>query len=310
MWDIALPPLAKTRNLTYAICSRSKLNAANGDFKAAFYDLLVGYRFGTHLTGTKPLVEQLVGIGIRELTLQTGFQILDKTNPTPSLSKDFQQQLQTLSLQKKFVIDFTAEKLLVYDSIQRMFTDDGKGGGHVYSASPLIPDKGRRDWEKMDRRETAKLTEKVFEYLNYAAPKTPWQLHNESKDPVKVAEEMTKENPFLNTLAPAHARTLRISFRIKVHTDALITTIAILRYKADKGQLPENLGQLVAAGYLKELPMDPFSDGPLVYKRTGDDFTLYSFGADFDDDNAAPSKWGEGEKGGDQVFWPVSGKQK
>jgi hypothetical protein len=47
----------------------------------------------------------------------------------------------------------------------------------------------------------------------------------------------------------------------------------------------------------------------LAYKQIGDDFILYSFGADFDDDGGTPSKWGEGEKGGDQVFWPVSRKQ-
>jgi len=34
---------------------------------------------------------------------------------------------------------------------------------------------------------------------------------------------------------------------------------------------------------------------------------LYSLGADFDDDGGKPSKWGEGEKGGDQVFWPLEG---
>jgi hypothetical protein len=43
----------------------------------------------------------------------------------------------------------------------------------------------------------------------------------------------------------------------------------------------------------------------LIYRCIGDDFTLYSLGADFKDDGGTPSKWGEGEQGGDQVFWPV-----
>jgi len=42
-----------------------------------------------------------------------------------------------------------------------------------------------------------------------------------------------------------------------------------------------------------------------IFRRSDDDFILYSFGADFDDDGGTPSKWGYGEKGGDQVFWPV-----
>ena len=42
-----------------------------------------------------------------------------------------------------------------------------------------------------------------------------------------------------------------------------------------------------------------------MYKRTDESFVLYSFGSDFDDDGGKPSKWGHGDEGGDQVFWPV-----
>ena len=309
MWDIAMPSFKKTKSLTSALCSQTKFNAAEGNFEAAFSNLLVCYRFGMHLTGPKVSIEQLAGIGISANAVLNGFEILDKTKPDSDLLKNFQLQLELLSDRQSCVIDLTAEKFLVYDSIQRMFTDDGKGGGHVYNASPLIPKEDRPDWEKMDRRETDKLAREVFEYLDFAAHQTPNWLHKEGKDPEKVAEEMTKENPFLYTLAPAIAKTLRTFARIKVHTDALITTIALLRYKSEKNRLPESLDQLVENGYLKGLPVDPFSDNPLVYKQIGDDFILYSFGADFDDDGGTPSKWGEGEQGGDQVFWPVSRKQ-
>jgi len=65
------------------------------------------------------------------------------------------------------------------------------------------------------------------------------------------------------------------------------------------------LQDVVSGGYLKELPMDPFSGRPLVYRVTKENFILYSFGCDFDDDGGKVSKWGRGEEGGDQVFWPV-----
>ena len=87
--------------------------------------------------------------------------------------------------------------------------------------------------------------------------------------------------------------------------DALIGTLAILRYEAEKGQLPSGLQTLLDEGYLEALPQDSFSDGPLIYKQIADGFLLYSCGLDFDDDSGTPSKWGEGKQGGDQVFWPV-----
>ncbi len=53
--------------------------------------------------------------------------------------------------------------------------------------------------------------------------------------------------------------------------------------------------------YLTAVPDDPFSDGKLVCKRIGQDFTLYGFGEDYDDDGATKGSY----KDGDQVFWPV-----
>jgi len=329
MVEIVMPSLAEARKLTYAIYSRAKIKAADGNFKEAFSDLLTGYRFGTHFTGPKTLIEQLVGIAIRGLALQAGFQILDKEKPNPDLLKDFQLQLENLSSSKSYIIDFTAEKLFVYDHIQRIFTDDGQGNGHIPKSSSeqmeklsedekqllsellsQLTEQQKNDWEKMDRRQTTNLTDKVFEYFSSEAYKNPAHFHNQGKDLKQIAEEMTKTNPMLNILTPAIGRVVEISFRGKVETDALITTLAILRYKAEKGQFPENLQQLIESGYLKELPIDSFSDKSLVYKTTGNDFILYSFAADFDDDGGTPSKWGEGEEGGDQVFWPVSGEQK
>lgn len=93
--------------------------------------------------------------------------------------------------------------------------------------------------------------------------------------------------------------------RKNTSAEALLATLAILRHKADTGSCPARLQDLLALGYLKDLPIDPYSGQPLVYKTTGEDFTLYSIGANFTDNGGVPSEWGEGEEGGDQVFWPV-----
>jgi hypothetical protein len=116
---------------------------------------------------------------------------------------------------------------------------------------------------------------------------------------------MTKNNPFLHTFLPAADRIIETSFQTKAQTDALLTTLALLRYKADKGRFPHELGELISTGYLKNLPMDPYGKNEMVYKITGNDFLLYSLGADFRDEGGVPSNWGTGKEGGDQVFWPL-----
>ena len=322
MWDISLPDLKQSRALAYAICLRAKNDATKGRFKEAFSDLLTGYKFGKHLSGTKTLIQQLVGIGIECLIAEAGMQIIDnaKGKLSPEVLKHFQENLQTLSSEKSF-IDFTGEKFNFHEGIQMTFTDDGKGDGYIPQISieqmadppPYlralsiegISDDQKKSWAKLSRRETAEHADNVCEYLNSVRHKTPVQLHNEGINLQKAIAEMTRDNPFLHMLTSAAGRIIEKSFRAQVETDALLATLSVFRYRTDKGQFPQELGELVSAGYLKNLPMDPYSNAPMVYKRTGNDFTLYSLGADFDDDGGMSSKWGEGEQGGDQVFWPI-----
>jgi len=91
-----------------------------------------------------------------------------------------------------------------------------------------------------------------------------------------------------------------------------LTIIAILRYKQDIGRYPEDLNELIAKGYLKQLPVDPYSDKSLTYKKTDTDFVLYGFGLNFKDDGGkifytdkGRPIWRSTEEGGDMVFWPV-----
>jgi len=74
------------------------------------------------------------------------------------------------------------------------------------------------------------------------------------------------------------------------------------------------LQELVKRGYLTELPMDPYSDKPLVYKKTDDGFLLYSVGVNFKDDSGQIARDDEGKireyaDEGDWVFWPVPKSQ-
>jgi len=60
--------------------------------------------------------------------------------------------------------------------------------------------------------------------------------------------------------------------------------------------------------------MDPYSNGPLVYKKTDSGFLLYSFGMNLMDDGGelglssrgTPRMWMDN---GDWVFWPVPESQ-
>jgi hypothetical protein len=92
--------------------------------------------------------------------------------------------------------------------------------------------------------------------------------------------------------------------------EATLTILALLRWQSDRREYPATLDDLVGAGYLKLLPQDPFSDKPLVYRRTDGDFVLYSLGPNFVDDGGESGKDRKGRPRmwsdeGDVVFWPL-----
>jgi hypothetical protein len=124
---------------------------------------------------------------------------------------------------------------------------------------------------------------------------------------------MPKYKYFLVQLVmPASTRVAEIMYRGKMQHESTLAGLALKRWRLEKDAYPQTLNELIASGFLKELPMDPYSDKPLVYKKMGDDFILYSIGPNFKDDegqvameHGRPAKWGTAEAG-DIVLWPLS----
>jgi membrane protease YdiL (CAAX protease family) len=312
----AMPDIAWVRDAVFALCARSQLYAADGELEHAFSDLTTCFRFGAHFTGRQVLVAQLVGISTRTLAVKGAFRVLANTQVEPVTLADFQTRFEQLRADGMYSLDFTAERLVFHDSIQRMFTDDGTGDGYIPEIALRIPgslkalvrgfsERQTRDLLKLNRRRTTILTDELFDRLAEATKMTAWQFQNDANHVRTDIERIIKRNAYIAYLAPNCVKVLGIASRMQTDLEALIATVSILRYEAERGQLPSSLETLVDEGYLKALPQDNYSDGPLVYKRTDDAFVLYSLGADFDDDGGTPSRWGEGKKGGDQIFWPV-----
>jgi hypothetical protein len=61
------------------------------------------------------------------------------------------------------------------------------------------------------------------------------------------------------------------------------TGLACKIYKNQNGRYPADLGALVP-GILPEVPIDPFTGKPLVYRLEGDGFIVYSLGSNGKDD--------------------------
>jgi hypothetical protein len=348
-------PSAEYRRIARLIVLRAKIRAYHGQVKDAFDDILMCYRFGMHQRVPTSLIEQLVGMNIERMAVDTARVVLDKVNVERETLTDFQQSFEKLLEKNIFTLQFDGERLGLYDEIQRSFTD-GLGDGHIipkhikelypmvqviglsantetvssaesqkpswfskfmsnvrhgiYEAGGFIKKSAYILFLHPDKQQTYQAAEELYDLFESLTVKTPGQIGIEKIDTEKETMEIIKGNILLEMLVPAVVRVNELSHRNKTDSQALLTILAILRYKNGKGFYPGNLQELITTGYLKELPNDPYRDRPLIYRRTDDSFVLYSVGPNFTDEGGEPGKDSKGRvrnwrDNGDTVFWPV-----
>lgn len=310
--------LGAFRHLVLALAARARIAAAVGRHDDAFTDILTCFRLQGHLARCPDVTSRLVADALRSVAGRAACQILSQEEVGPELLARFQEELAAVRDQGGIVMDFAGARLFVLHHVQRVFADDGhvppetvneilapyEQHASMATTSSLVEVLDREAWGRLRRRRTAEQAQDYFERLDKAAEMSPWQLERDADGVRSGIERIQRENPLIAVLAPSLQVVTRAA-RGRVECDALMTVLAVFRCRVATGQLPVTLEELVAQGYLDVMPGDPYSDGPLIYKRTEGRFTLYSLGADSDDDGGTPSGWGEGPDGGDQVFWPV-----
>ncbi len=307
--------LPKYRRLARAMGWQIIYDTYRGRVSDALNNCLVLQTFGRHLQRKGLLIEQMVGIAIEAVAHQRTFMLLEKQDIQVDMLRDFHTKLENNLSNTGPIMDWHAEKVFWYDLVQRGFTDDGNGNGRVLKNGLPLAIKDARSslagfffWSYPDRREVVATIDRYFEESSDLLEKTPYELHLKGES--HLWDELGKECFMLQMLGPAHGSLSELSWRLKTARSGLLTVVAVLLYQKEKGGCPIDLNKLVSNGYLKNLPMDPYSDRPLIYRKTDEGFTLYSVGPNFEDDGG---QFAKGKKGklrlwadeGDAVFWPV-----
>jgi len=320
-----MPSVMKTlpgyKNLARAMRWQIQYEAYNGDIDTALSDSVALMKFGGHLQGHGLLIEQLVGVAIEGLANYETFTLLDRVAVPADVLKRAQEELDKQFGRQEPVFSMESEKVFWYDQIQRTFTDDGQGGGRLLVRG--LPYVFTNDWKDNlwrfvsfsypDRKDAVTKIDKYFMKADELFALSPRDLQNEGIDANEWAEAL-QLSFMLKMQGPAHYRVGQIAWRMKTGREALLTVLAVERYEKEKGRYPASLDELVSADYLKKLPMDPYSDGPLVYRNTESGFLLYSFGTNLTDDGGELGLSSRGTPrmymdNGDWVFWPMPESQ-
>jgi hypothetical protein len=315
------PSLSGLRGVVLATLSRAQVSAFDHSLSQSVADITTCFRVSQHLAGPKPLIEQIMGVAIQQQTSKTVMRILTHGKMTGPDLWQLQSALELVSVEYGPVISFSGERLICHALIQKTFTDELNGGGHVPRAfircimNPPSPIRrlcglSRRDdaskWKKLGRRQTERLTDELFTCLSSIEICTPVEVRQRGADVQTALQRIAGDNAFLCEFIPGYAKAYHSAYRSRSLMNSLILIAAILRYQVECGDPPDDLSQIVQGGYVDVLPEDPYSGSSFIYRRTSQDFVLYGVGADFDDDGGVKEDGRSRESDADEVFWPPS----
>jgi len=309
--SVLMPTLAPMRFLSKLVVAEGRKLEAEGDYAGAFDRYLSAMRAGEHAAKGATLIEGLVGLAVWALA-DHALDDLVLRHPIPVKELERWQTLldpraarlpspqRGLEGERSFgpaIVDeicshplqlFTTGRLFREDAIWdggiRPGEDDGWGRLEARIGRLFFPDRAIK-------RHMNGYYDRVFERA--AGGSLAWTAVPD-EDERYIKEQIPQWDVLSRSMLPSLYRVTVLGLRGKADL-ALTRTLIALRIHALRhdAMFPAALEELGEA-FVTKHAMDPFYDGPLGYRRTGDGFVLYSVGPEgVDDGGAIDGRWDE-----------------
>ncbi len=309
LWAL-LPTLGDARNAAKLLAFDAHRSAHAGDAERTIENIRDIIRIANQCEREPFLISDLVAIAIAQLAAGTTIEILDRN---PSLFDDahllaFSELFLSDALQAA-TIDFSHERMVQQDFLQRIYTDDGRGSGRI------TPDSFKAIEELAD--DTTQIVPAALFPILAVLIADRAELSAAFDEGIRLAELMVQSpadhypswaererklrHPapidtfrftLLMILEPALAKTAQTQVQARTRLQATAARLALEHYKLTEGRYPDTLAELIPT-YLPELPQDPFDPGhPLHYLLHDGVPYIYSVGSNGVDDGATPTPEG------------------
>ncbi len=266
-----------------ALLVRASEKIKQQDCRGAWEDGRAVLRLGCLAAQYGKLLSDIYGDGLRNMACGIAFDIAKSGNLRAAEALRMAADFSNLPAIPAAMDLLNTERCMILD-LSRVITTDARA-----SIDPNIVSSEFNRWFDLWEGALAK--------RGYAAQAAEMEtVGDQLKEEVEAAgglfrrilpfmEGSSRRRRFLSTTI---ARTLTASMREKVtgailrsRTDVAarcgltVISLALAAWKADHGIFPESLKDL-SPGCLGEVPLDPFTDRPFIYRRAGPGYVLYS----------------------------------
>ena len=300
--NISLPLLGKFRGLARMLVYDARQAAFEGDQSRFVSDVETMLKLARHCKETPFFISELVAMSIARMSLRVTGEVLALS---PEVFNDEHlTQLANLYLDSGdlFHVRLEIERVLLLDSLQRLYTDDGNGDGSLivrslpllelvtsvtdgpfvtvrpilaFLSGPII------NWTVASRKEALAEYDRRLDY--YTEQSTLPLYAREFDDQIfqPSAERWWSRSRFIvvDVLAPVFERPINIESISLALRDSIVAVIAMELYRRAEGKWPTRLDQA-----MENPPLDPWSGKPMQIAFEDGRPLIYSFGVDRNDD--------------------------
>jgi hypothetical protein len=320
-----LPSVQKCREVGSALVCRAMGRIGEGDYAAAWQDLLACQRLGRVLAGGGTLIEDLVGIAIVNIATNAQVTFLGHGAHSSAQLRAWLADLRALPpmppLADKMAL---SERLMTLDALMSIaYHGPGVLDQLAGSAGPK-PVKnefwGRMMGRSIDFDPAFRKVNAMFDRCE-AACRLPVRAARKAAF-TEIEDDIKERKAGVVALGPVERATMGRAKRGEYVGDVLIglmlpaftkiqdaadrteqaqanlqLAFALAAHRADSGRYPARLDE-VAPRYLPQVPGDLFSGKPLVYRPADGGYLLYSVGLNGVDEGG---RWTDDDPRGDDL---------
>jgi len=279
---IDMPKAVEMLRASRLIVFDALFSAERGDVEGALKRLGAGFRFASKITGEGPLIAGLVAIAEQKLFVFGLVRVAEGRAVETDLLLRALQDFEPGTWKNLLFESLRGERVFFVDAGRLMFRG-GPGGeealvGKIGLGEKLLLWLGR----PLIKRD---LIRGVLKYEDVEAQaRRPFY---ETKGFLEEYEREITTLPWTAVLSRIAMPNIGAAFLKQAALEALAlaarTGLACKIYRNQNGRYPADLAALVP-GILPEVPVDPFTGKPLVYRLEGEGFIVYSLGSNEKDD--------------------------
>jgi len=284
-WKTGITGLGGLRDITRLMVLQGREIMKENNSSEALKLHAAGIRLGNDATKRGTLVDELVGVAISAVSQQELLRLLNAAEFS-------EQQLTELLSYLQILIDSEAPFQGIFESEQVYIEAVLRQESAAHGLLPKENEVGL-DESYINRTDIVDAWEEYIPLIKELARISSLPYVQMDRELAKFDEQIKSYDSFTQIIFPSVGNLHKKCYAIRAQRRGLYILTALKLYQARHQKYPDKLSDLVP-DIIKEVPLDPFSGQPFIYKVNQDGtILLYSVGANLKDDNGTASKYNE-----------------